>query len=330
MIKDDKGNHHENGTLQAEFLNRVQKNLRARYKDVAPLITVPTEYYFDDMFNKDKLKSYTRDFAETLDPRIVVLVSGRGVVCDGISDEEISNINKVFKREVGIWWNYPVNDYSLTPDGNRNVKLALGAVEKLPTNNITAIFFNPMEQVQMSKIALATGAIYANNPANYNPDAAWDKVLKQQFDSLAPAMKIFATHSRHMENSWAKVGEPDAPDFAFYAQSILRSLRRKTTPDFSSLERQINQDSNAADILLKNLPNKYLNECKPQLEQFKRLLQADKIAIDSLRKNRLDPQLITLRKDITAHEKYAILSELAARKFIDDTIDFFGTKKNKK
>ena len=327
-LKDENGNHHENGKLQARFLNRVQKNLRSRYKDVAPLITVPTEYYFEDMFKADKLKPYTRDFAETLDPRIVVLASGRGVVCDGISDEEISNINKVFGREIGIWWNYPVNDYSLTPDGNRNVKLALGAVEKLPTTHVTGIFFNPMEQVQLSKIALATGALYANNPATYDSDAAWDKVLNQQFDSLAPAMKIFATHSRHMENSWAKVGEPDAPEFAIAAKNIFVDLRRGVTPDFATLELQINQADNAANILLRNLPNKYLTECKPQLEQLKRLVQADKIALNSLKMNRLDPQLITLRNEIAANEKYAILSELAARKFIDDTLEFFGGNKN--
>ena len=186
-LKDDKGNHHESGKNQAEFLNRVEKNLHERYKDVAPLITVPTEYFYLDMVKGDKVKPYTRDLAENLDPRIVVLYSGRGVVCDGITDTELEEVNKIFGREVGVWWNYPVNDYSLTPDGNRNVKLALGAIEKLPTSKLTAIFFNPMEQVQMSKIALATGAIYANNPATYDEAQAWDRVLKEQFGSLAPA-----------------------------------------------------------------------------------------------------------------------------------------------
>ena len=171
-LKDDKGRHHENGKLQAEFLNRVQKNLHDRYKDVAPLIMVPTEYYYEDMVKGDKVKPYTRDLAENLDQRIVVLYTGRGVVCDGITDAELAEVNKIFGREVGIWWNYPVNDYSLTPDGNRNVKLALGAIEKLPTAKMTAIFFNPMEQVQLSKIALATGAIYANNPATYDDEKA--------------------------------------------------------------------------------------------------------------------------------------------------------------
>lgn len=322
-LKDDKGNHHENGKLQAEFLNRVQKNLRGRYKDVAPLITVPTEYFYEDMIKGNKVKPYTRDFAETLAPRIVVLYSGRGVVCDGITDSELAKVNKIFGREVGVWWNYPVNDYSLTPDGNRNVKLALGAIEKLPTAKMTAIFFNPMAQVQLSKIALATGAIYSNNPATYDETQAWDKVLNEQFGSLAPTMKIFAEHSRHMENSWAKVGAPDAIEFSTIAFNLLNDLRKKNSADFVPMEMKIIEMERAADILLRRLPQKYLEECTPQLEQFKRIVHADRIALESLKTGRLDPQLKTLREEIAANEKQAILSEEAGRKFIDDVIKFF-------
>ena len=322
-LKDENGNHHESGKNQAEFLNRVQKNLRGRYKDVAPIITVPTEYFYEDMVKGDKVKPYTRDLAENLDPRIVVLYSGRGVVCDGITDKELAEVNKIFGREVGVWWNYPVNDYSLTPDGNRNVKLALGAVEKLPTEKMTAIFFNPMEQVQLSKIALATGAIYANNPAAYDAEQAWDKVLREQFGSLAPAMKIFAEHSRHMENSWAKVGPPDAIEFATEADNLVYDMGKKTFVDFAPMEKRIAEMDRAADILLTYLPQTYLAECKPQLEQLKRLARADKVALESLKAGRLDPTLKILREEISANEKQAILSEEAARKFIDDVIKFF-------
>lgn len=327
-LKDAKGNHHEDGKAQAEFLNRVQKNLRSRYNDVAPLITVPTEYFYDDMVKGDKVKPYTRDFAENLDPRIVVLYSGRGVVCDGITDAELAKVNKIFGREVGVWWNYPVNDYSLTPDGNRNVKLALGAIEKLPSANMTAIFFNPMGQVQMSKIALATGAIYSNNPAIYNAEQALEKVIDAQFGRLAPAMKIFAEHSRHMENSWAKVGSPDAIEFSSAAYIVLSDAAKKIPIESAPLEQMIDNMEHAADLLLNRLPQKYLDECRPQLEQFKRTARADRIALESLKAGRLNPQLKILRAEIAANEKQAVISELAARKFIDDVINFFD-KPNK-
>lgn len=329
-LKDDKGKHHESGKAQAEFLNRVQKNLRERYKDVAPLIMVPTEYFYEDMVKGDKLKPYTRDLAENLDPRIVVLYTGRGVVCESITDEELAEVNKIFGREVGIWWNYPVNDYPLTPDGNRNVKLALGAIEKLPSAKMTAIFFNPMGQVQLSKIALATGAIYANNPAIYDAEQAWDKVLAEQFGTLAPQMKIFASHSRHMENSWAKVGAPDAIEFATAATLLMNDMGKKTFLNFAPLEKQINSTERAVNILLKKLPKKFLAECKPQLEQLKRTVQADKVALESLKSGQLDPRLRVLREEIAANEKLAIVSEEAGRKFIDDVLKFFDEQNPKK
>lgn len=329
-LKDDEGRHNENGKHQAEFLNRVQKNLREHYKDVAPLIMVPTEYYYEDMVKGDKVKPYTRDLAENLDTRIVVLYTGRGVVCDGITDSELAEVNKIFGREVGIWWNYPVNDYPLTPDGNRNVKLALGAIEKLPSAKMTAIFFNPMEQVQMSKIALATGAIYANNPAGYDDAQAWDKVLGEMFGSLAPQIKIFASHSRHMENSWAKVGAPDAIEFSTAAANLLNDVDKKTFVDFMPLENQIRSTERAVNVLIKRLPKKYLDECWPQLEQLRRIMQADQVALDSLKSGELDPRLKILREEIAADEKVAVISESAGRKFIDDVLKYFDAQNDGK
>ena len=326
-LKDDKGRHHESGEAHAQFLNRVNKNLRERYKDVAPLITVPTEYYFADMFNGDKVKPYTRDLAANLDPRIVVLCSGRGVVCDGITDDELVAVNKIFGREIGVWWNYPVNDYPLTPDGERNVKLALGAIENLPSAKMTAIFFNPMAQVQLSKISLSTGAIYSNNPAVYDADEAWDRVLTEQFGKLAPQMKIFAEHSRHMENSWARVGSPDAPEFAAAAYLVINDVSKGRSPDFTTLERQIDVAERAAKTLLRRLPQKFLTECKPQLEQLLLTLKADSIAIESLKAGKLDPQLKSLRAEIAANEKRAVISESAALKFVDDVITLLDVPK---
>ena len=310
-LKDDKGRHHEDGKQQAEFLNRLQENLREKHFDVEPLLTVPTEYYRRDMLKADgSAKNYTADFAANLAENIVVLYTGDGVVCDGISDEDFSAACEIYRRDLGIWWNYPVNDYAVTADGNRNAKLALGAIEKLPARNVQAIFFNPMGQYELSKIALATAGTYAAAPNSYDADTAWNIALENQFGELAPAMKIFALHSRHMENSWAKVGAPDAPDFVAAANA----------GDLDALSKIVDEMSAAANSLLKNLPPEILAECKPQLEQFKRIARADRLAIKSLRQNSLDPRLKKLRAEIAASEPNAILSEKAALKFVDDTI----------
>lgn len=348
-LKDNNGNHHENGKDHAKFLNRVQAELNARHKDVYPLITVPTEYFREDMlkgekiksstdvlnrvqaeiFGSDikksyKIKSYTEDFAANLNKKIIVLYTGDGVVCDGITQDSFNHVNKIFDREVGIWWNYPVNDYPVTDDGERNAKLALGAIEKLPARNVQAIFFNPMGQVQLSKIALATGAEYSNSPNNYDSEKSWDKVLHEQFGELAKDMKIFAEHSQHMENSWAKVGAADGRSFETAAYLVLNGLKHNRAVDFVPLEKIIDDMDLAANNLLNNLPENILVECKPQLEQFKRIIAADRLALQCLKNNKFDSRLKDMRDEIKIYEKNAILSEKSALKFIDDVIKFFG------
>ena len=327
-LKDNKGNHHEDGKKQAEFLNNLQKKLGDIYGDVEPLITVPTEYYRLDMVNgHGKIKSYTEDFAENLNKNIIVLYTGDGVVCEGISEEDFQAACKIYGRDLGIWWNYPVNDYSLTENGKRNAKLALGAIENLPTQNVQAIFFNPMSQFQLSKISLATGAEYANAPEIYDAENSWNKNIELQYGRVADAMKIFASHSRHMENFWAKCGPADAPEFEEAAQFIISSVRSGRSYDATEFSRMIDDMEKAADTLLENLTPQYLEECKPQLEQFKRIAQADRLALKSLQNKKLEPQLKNLREEIFKNEPTAILSEKAALKFIDDTINLLDVKK---
>ncbi len=321
-LKDDKGNHHEDGRRQADFLNRLEKNLRDKHFDVEPFLTVPTEYFRLDMVKSNgKINAYTEDFAANLNKNIAVLYTGDGVVCDGISDADFQAACKIYGRDLGIWWNYPVNDYNLTAGGNKNAKLALGAIEKLPAKNVQAIFFNPMGQYELSKIALATGAEYANSPENYDAEKSWSDAIDRQFGNLAPAMKIFAAHSRHMENSWAKVGAPDAPDFETLAYLAISGTRTGGNVDFAALSKMLDEMEGAADLLLENLSPQILAECQPQLEQFRRISRAGKVAIRSLRAHSLDPQLKILRAEISRFEPNAILSEKAALKFIDDTIN---------
>ena len=330
-LKDKDGKHHEDGKKQAEFLNKLQDKLTQRFKDIEPLITVPTEYFYFDMVNgRGKVNDYTKDFAENLNKKIIVLYTGNGVVCDGITEEDFQNANKIYGRDLGIWWNYPVNDYTLTINGKRNAKLALGAIDKLPASNVQAIFFNPMQQALMSKIALATGADYANAPTNYDAEISWNKTIDAQFGRVADAMKIFASHSRRMENNWAKCGAEDSPEFEAAAHLAISYARAgRDIPNVETFLPIIDNMEKSADILLQSLTPQYLAECKPQLEQFKRIAQADRLALQSLQNKSLDPQLKILRAEIAKNEPSAILSEKVALKFIDDAIKILDVKKKR-
>ena len=230
------------GGAQAQFLNVIQDRFVKVYDDVSPLITVPTEYYRHNMIDGNGRKPYTVNFAKTISPDIIVLYTGEGVVRPELTDEQYKEANDIYERDLGIWWNYPVNDYM-------EDKLALGMIDNLPRHaDIPAIFFNPMKYEQLSKIALATGADYANDPENYNPDDSWNEAIEEQFGDLAAEMKIFASYSQHLENNWAKIGRPDAE-------------LPKSAEELKKLKKVLSH-------LQKKLPKNILAECQPQLEEL--------------------------------------------------------------
>lgn len=314
----------QSGTNHANFLNNLQSALDKKYKDIYPLITVPTDYTRHWMIDESgNVKAYTKEFAAILNKNIIVLYTGDDVVCDGITDEAYDAAKTIYGRDLGIWWNYPVNDFYLV-DGNRNIKLALGPMEKLPKAAPSSIFYNPMEQPLLSKLSMATGAEYALGTDTYDSLASWDRIIKKQFGDLAPYMKVFASHSQHMENSWAKCGPPDAPEFYEKGHNAILATKEGTTYDFTDLDNLVEEMILSAEMLLKNLPADILNECQIMLEQFQRISNADKVAIESLKNKKIDPELKSLREVIKSYENRAVVSEFSALKFLDEVIDLLG------
>ena len=239
----------KDGGAQAEFLNEIQKNFIDKYDDVLPLITVPTEYFSKDMIDDLGRKPYTANFSMTLNPKIMVLYTGEGVVQPTLTDEQYKTTSNAYNRNLGIWWNYPVNDYMEN-------KLALGPIENLPQNSdIPAIFFNPMKYENLSKIALATAADYAKDPNNYNADNSWNKAIDEQFGNLAKDMKLFASYFQHLENNWANIGRPDA------------KISEATHQQLKALKSTIKK-------LQAKLPANILNECKTQLDELEKEVDA--------------------------------------------------------
>ena len=134
-------------------------------------------------------------------------------------------------------------------------------------------------------------------------------------------MKVFAKHSRHMENSWAYAGPPDAPEFYEEAHQAVLNTKEEKYFNFSTLIALIDEMESSADTLLNNLESNILSECKVQLEQFKRIINADRVAVKSLQNRKLESELKDLRNIISQYESIAVISEKSAVKFIDEVLD---------
>ena len=313
----------QSGKNHANFLNRLQDALDKKYIDIYPLITVPTQYTRNWMIDGEgNIQVYTQEFSTILNKNIIVLYTGDDVVCDGISEESYQAVKDIYNRDLGIWWNYPVNDYYII-DGNRNIKLALGPIEKLPKAKPNSIFYNPMEQPLFSKISIGTGADYALSTDTYDPTTSWNKVIEKQFGDLAPAMKIFASHSQRMDFNWAKCGPADAPEFYEKAHQAVLDIKGGKIVDFTELDNLINEMENSADILLEQLSKDYLNEGQLMLEQFQRIAKTARVAVTSLKNNQMDSELKNMRQEIQNNSSKAVVSELCAVLFIDEVIKLY-------
>ena len=287
----------------------------------ASLITVPTEYFFQDMQQIGTMKSYSYDFSTTLSPDILVLYTGEQVVGEGILDTQLLAADQLYGRKLGIWWNYPVTDYMKN-------KLALGPIEKLPRHgNIPAIFFNPMEHEQLSKIALATGADYALDPAGYQPQQSWEKAIREQYGVLAPAMQQVAGQSQHLENNWAKVGRPDGAALRKCMDAYWQAAgdSQKQQKAAQEVRQQLESLSQSVQQLQSALPAANLKECQPQLQQLLRIIAADQSGLALLSTHSHKAASSDLRQtfesqlsDVRAHDKEAVISETAARAFLNE------------
>ena len=318
----------KDGQGQAAFLNAVDQRFIKQKPDVKPLFTVPTEYFSEDMWEpKGTIKPYSKNFAGALAKDIVVLYTGSGVVCEGVTEQNILAVEKLYRRPVAVWWNYPVNDY-------RQGKLALGPVHGVAAaaaKHMAAFLMNPMEKPELSKIALATGAEFAQAPFAYEEEKAWEKALGQQYGKLAPAMQVLAEHSQRMENTWAHTGRADAPLVRQHMDAFWQDVNkgqpasqaaRLLTKDFAAMAKAAQE--------LKRLPPNVWTEGHKQITLLGQLAQADQTALQLIQVKQagqkartiLYRQQLLAQKAALPKEAVAVLSEKVALSFIYEALRY--------
>ena len=310
----------KNGEGQAELLNWLSDRLKMKDKECT-LMTVPTEYFYLDMLTDNKPKEYTEALRQNLAPDILLLYTGAGVVCPGITDAEYRSTKEIYQQPLGIWWNYPVNDYMLG-------KLALGPIENLPTQeDIPAVFFNPMEKAQLSKLALATGADYALAPAAYQPECSWQQACKKQYGNLAEEVNDFARQSQHLENNWAKVGPAESRDL----QELIdlyegAAFQEEKCGRKEKLQEKLTLLRGELVILKYNLSPAVLAECQPQLEQLSRIISAVQYSLSLQGRQRTPAEkdkMKYLQRQVQEHDDIRIAEPL--RNFLSH-LEQFGEK----
>jgi hyaluronoglucosaminidase len=162
---------------QAPFTNRFADE----FEQPGPLVVCPMGY----AGTADS--PYRQIFGARLDPDIVVYWTGPEVVSIGVTREELDvAVNRFHGHELLLWDNYPANDSSpellyLGPLRGRDPRLADG--------NLRGIMANPMVQAVPSKLALATIADWAADPAAYDAVASYERALQRHGAEVVEALR---------------------------------------------------------------------------------------------------------------------------------------------
>jgi hyaluronoglucosaminidase len=214
--------------------NRVYAWLVER--DAACTLSVcPTDYHGRPPFSQ-----YLRALGERLHPAIEIFYTGREVCSPTISRADAEAFAEAVGRPPLIWDNYPVNDLSMRQE------LHLGPIrgrDPALAKAVRGIVVNPMLQPEASKIALLTYAEYLRDPQSYEPDAAWERALRQLGGAAGyRPLREFAENALD-----SCLGTPAPSRLAWLARATLADLQRGHTLAESPPARSLAEHLDALD-----------------------------------------------------------------------------------
>ncbi|MCH6160856.1 beta-N-acetylglucosaminidase domain-containing protein [Streptomyces sp. M600PL45_2] len=198
---------------QAHLLNEFQRTFLDPREGAGRLSTVPTEY------SGTESSPYRKRFAKLVGDEIVLYWTGPEVVSPTVGDEDAEAAADVFRHDLILWDNYPVNDFLPR-------RLFLGPLKgrsrTLDEHGIVGLAANPMPQAEPSKVGLATAGDYAWNPAGYRPGRSWEAALRDIGGRARDALRTFADNSRSSD-----LGRTESPRLATRIEDFWRERRQQ-------------------------------------------------------------------------------------------------------
>lgn len=190
----------EDGAQQAEFINKIDRDF-IKPNNLEPLIMVGTRYC--SAWGPDWEK-YSKPLFEKLNDDIEIMWTGAGVMSN-IKDEVFNDpiIKTGVKRELSIWWNYPVNDYC-------DSKLFVDKIKNMGNDlkNIRGFYSNPLHEAYASLISILQIGDYTWNIKDHNPDFSYNKTLDLMGVKEKEAFLRFANNITNNEILDIKLGGP--------------------------------------------------------------------------------------------------------------------------
>ena len=256
------------------LIDRVSEHLGPSSR----LIVCPTVYWgYGD-------EDYITRLGRAIDPRVDLFWTGRAVCSPTLDLLDAATFTRAANRPPTYWDNYPVNDVAMShelhigPYRGRDRHLGLFA------NGVIA---NGMELFEASKIAFSTIADYLRDPEAYEPEASWQRALRDVCgDDDYDAFYLFADNVRS-----SVLSAEDAPIVTRAITTFLFESEHGggVVEAAADLGRLADRLANAADHLLRGeVHNRALvEEARPWIAAFEIGAQALRCIADLAAEDRL-------------------------------------------
>ncbi|WP_157002211.1 beta-N-acetylglucosaminidase domain-containing protein [Agromyces laixinhei] len=222
------------GAAQVDLLNHVQTQWVEQTPDVRALQMVPTEY------SDTRRTAYKQKFVDGLDADVVIMWTGTAVVPPSISRADAAAAASAWGRQVFLWDNYPVNDFSQTTG-----RLLMGAYDKREhglSDSLLGIVSNPMNQASASKPAIAGIAAFSWNDQDYDPSQVRSWTLAQMAGGDAAttaALEVFADVNSAAPTFSSTMWLPQAPRLAALVDAAAPDFDGASLDDLDAYAQQL-------------------------------------------------------------------------------------------
>ena len=267
-----------------ELQNRIDKSWnQAGTNDadtVKPLHYVP-QLYAHGWVSQDRAREFYESLSSTPE-KVSIYITGRDV-WSVPNNDDLALVSSWLGRDLSWWWNYPCNDQDPTKlfvmDTYSNFRDEthinnLSRIEKRLAG-LNTLIINPMQQGELSKVALFSVADYAWNNAAFNNFDSWDAAIPAVVGKeRVEAFKKLAPYLRYYDN--------DA--IGYKVNNYYKSLKKDGVGNFKSLLAELHDVNNACQVIkdMKNSSNVsdrlFYNDVRPWLLKLE-AMTAEAIAI---------------------------------------------------
>jgi len=190
--------------LQNLIDSRWNKPGAAPSDTVKPLHYVPQLYAFS-WVSAERARSFFESLKST-PQKLNIYITGRNV-WSVPNNKDLSIVYDYLGREVSWWWNYPCNDedhtklFVMDTYTNFRDETHIDNLARLEKNLIgtNSLIINPMQQGELSKIALFSVADYAWNNESFSNHWSWEAAVPavvgrsraDAFSKLAPYLRYY-------------------------------------------------------------------------------------------------------------------------------------------